>query len=489
VSSWVHQLLRTHDDFDFSLVCILPPGAKPKPVYELPTNVVQVRNIALQHLPRGRRRIADQAALFTGLEPLLGSLHDQFDPGALRSLIELLGRGEGTIGSAVLLDSEEAWQLTARLYQRLFPGGSFLDFFWSFRTILASMYSLLLAGIPEADIYHCLSTGYAGFLGAVAKAITGKPVVLTEHGLYTNERRLELMSSDWFREVDRTNLSLVSSRLELRDYWIGVFQSYSRLCYQACDPVVTLFEENRTVQAAEGAVQRTLRVIPNGIDFERFSAIPRSPHRDGRLTIALIGRVVPIKDVKTFIRACATLVKEFPSLRVIVLGPTDENEAYFKECVALASSVGLERVIAFLGQVSIDQYLPEIDLVVLSSTSESQPLVLLEAGAAGIPVVATDVGSCREIVFGRPDEQPSLGQGGAISRVADAKGLAEAIGSLLRNQTLMHRCGATLKERVRRYYTKQQQRDAYDALYHELLDPVRPSVGHRVPLREELWRA
>ena len=75
-------------------------------------------------------------------------------------------------------------------------------------------------------------------------------------------------------------------------------------------------------------------------------------------------------------------------------------------------------------------YFPRIHVNVLTSLSESQPLSVLEAGAAGIPTVATDVGGCREILYGRHDEQPALGEGGILTDVASPEQTARAIGAL-----------------------------------------------------------
>src|SRR5581483_346526 len=134
-----------------------------------------------------------------------------------------------------------------------------------------------------------------------------------------------------------------------------------------------------------------------------------------RPTVALIGRVVPIKDVKTFIRACGLLQQQIIELEALVMGPLDEDKEYAEECREYARQQGLESTITFTGKVNVLDYLGRIDVIVLTSISEGQPLVILEAGAAGIPSVATDVGACREIIMGREDEQPALGQGGVVT--------------------------------------------------------------------------
>src|SRR5207249_8690507 len=150
-----------------------------------------------------------------------------------------------------------------------------------------------------------------------------------------------------------------------------------------------------------------------------------------RPSVALIGRVVPIKDVKTFLRACALLKNLVPDIQAYVLGPTDEDSEYFRECENMAGHLGIEDVVNFTGRVKLDDYLGRIDVMALTSISEAQPLTILEAGAAGIPSVATDVGACREMILGRSTESPALGDGGAITPLCNPAATAASIAHLL----------------------------------------------------------
>ena len=93
---------------------------------------------------------------------------------------------------------------------------------------------------------------------------------------------------------------------------------------------------------------------------------------------------MPIKDVKTFLRAAARLRDSIPEARALILGPLDEDPGYYGQCRTLVEHLGLGETVTFTGRVNLDDYLPEIDVVVLTSLSEAQPLVILEAGAAGI---------------------------------------------------------------------------------------------------------
>jgi glycosyltransferase involved in cell wall biosynthesis len=112
----------------------------------------------------------------------------------------------------------------------------------------------------------------------------------------------------------------------------------------------------------------------------------------------------------------------------------------------------------------VDEYLPHLDVVVLTSISEAQPLVILEGGAAGIPCVATDVGACREMIYGGPTEDPPLGPAGEVTPLSNPTGTAQAVARLLADRDYWERASRAISERVRRYY----DRSALDRCYREL---------------------
>ena len=127
--------------------------------------------------------------------------------------------------------------------------------------------------------------------------------------------------------------------------------------------------------------------------------------------VGLIGRVVPIKDVKTFLRAMRGVISAMPQAEGWIVGPEEEDPEYVSECRSLMASLGLEGKVHFLGFQRIQDILPKLGLMVLTSISEAQPLVILEAWAAGTPVVSSDVGSCRELIEGGSAEDRDLGTG------------------------------------------------------------------------------
>lgn len=139
-------------------------------------------------------------------------------------------------------------------------------------------------------------------------------------------------------------------------------------------------------------------MTPNGIKVDTFEGIPgKSEEEEAYINAGAVLRVTPIKDVKTMIQAFAFAKKSVPKLKLWIMGPTDEDEAYAQECFDLVKALGVEDV-EFTGRVNVKDYLGKMDFTLLTSISEGQPLTILESYAAHKPVIATDVGNCRELI-------------------------------------------------------------------------------------------
>jgi polysaccharide biosynthesis protein PelF len=468
VSSWLHDLINAQSHLTFHLIALsADSGPKPRR-YELPPNTIGFTEIALQQTETAMASGPAVAQLISDLEMPLTRL---LSGGGLMDFKDVLGvlQAHRSVASrAALMNSEAAFAMIQRLYHCSAPGNSFLNYFWSWRSLAGGLYSVLLAELPPAKLYHAISTGYAGLTMARAALETGRPGVLTEHGIYANERRIEIAMADWLAESLPATLAIDGRRRDLRNVWTDAFQSYSRVCYEACDQITTLYTGNQVLQCRDGAPPDRLTVIPNGIDYDKFSHIRRDTGRRPP-TVALIGRVVPIKDVKTYIRAAHLLRDMMPSVRVLLLGPTEEDPIYFQECQEMVRQLDLHDSFEFTGRVNIYDYLGRVDVVVLTSISEAQPLVLLEAGAAGIPAVATDVGSCREILLGRNNEDPPLGPGGFVTPLANPLATAKSIADLLKDRELHQRYARAIQKRANIYYNKNVVDQIYRQFYEDHL--------------------
>ena len=478
VSSWIDWLIKQQPQRCFAVVALVANDELLTPCYELPDNVVLFGDLLLSPRLYRPTRLREPPLRVAQIAELICRLVGQGDPDALAELSRLCNgaaeskrctsaaEGPPAVSLEQLLNSRFAWDLVVACYHRLTPQASFPDFFWAWRTLLGGLFAVLTAPVPAARVYHTISTGYAGLFAAHAAMRTGRPAAVTEHGIYTNERRIDLLMAEWIGDTIDPSLSRRDARVDIRGFWISTFEAYARLCYRSCSRITTLYGENQAFQKTLGARVDQLEVIPNGIHFQKFAAV--QPIKERPPTIALIGRVVPIKDIKTYIAAVAALRASTPSLRALLLGPTNEDPDYFAQCRQLVEQLELEETLEFTGKVNIVEFLPQIDVMVLTSISEAQPLVILEAGAAGIPCVATDVGSCREIIEGLPQEEPKLGAGGRIVPLMAPEATAEAIASLLDDETLRRRCGETLRQRVKIYFTSEASAARYSALYDRL---------------------
>lgn len=474
VSAWVDWLMRNLPELSFTVVSLVSGQESRQSRYDFPDNLVRFRELDLQGppAPRWSRRFRPSDG---DVDVLVDTLVAFTKTGALGELGKFLAWMDSCSRPPSFQDltqSEFSWQILCGMYERLMPQASFVDFFWAWRSLIGGLLATAMFPLPRARIYHTICTGYAGLLAARASLQTGRRTLITEHGIYTNERRIEILMADWIVDTVDKGLSLRDRRMDLRDLWITVFESYARACYAACETVTTLYGDNQTLQLALGASPEKLAIIPNGIDLRHFGSVARAgPELPP--TMALIGRVVPIKDVKTFIAAAAAARHAVPGLRALVLGPLDEDPAYVAECRQMVEELGLDDTVRFEGRVDVKSWLSSIHVVVLTSLSEAQPLSILEAGAAGVPCVTTNVGSCREILFGRIDENPACGPGGIVTDVVAPEQIAEGVMALLGDERLRREMGDGLQARVRRFYASEQARDSYRRLYGEAVPAER----------------
>lgn len=462
VSGWTQALIEAAPHLHFNLMSIMPDQTPRTPRYVVPANVVAWTTLALDNGGNGRRARTADPGLVTEIGARFESLIMRPDIDDLHRLARLLAGSQ--ISQSALLDSRAGWRAMEAAATRLLPNAPLLDFFWTWRVMLRSLLTVLTDPLPDASLFHAISTGYAGLLGARAALQTGRPLVLTEHGIYTNERRVELCLADWIYDSGAEGFSTTDRIAALRDLWAALFSSLSKLAYGMADEIVTLYRGNQALQTADGAASQKLRIIPNGVDVARWSAIRPIPASERRPTIALIGRVVPIKDVRTFILACAALRRHVPNMEALVIGPDDEDAAYAAECRKLALAEGLGACMRFTGRADVASYMPSIDVCVLTSVSEAQPLVLLEAGAAGIPSVATDVGCCRDLIEGSPGDDVT-GHGGIVVPVGDSAAAANALSRLLGDEALRRQMGEVMRRRVRQSYDKKRIDRIYNDLY------------------------
>lgn len=478
VSSWMHQIIKGLPEFSFHIIFL---GSEPtlysKPAYDLPDNVVGFEIHYLLPLEDnkiptptvGDRRLFDSWQRFL---TFFNSAKEPIPSELLGEIVEFLGK-KNKLSLTDFLNSRASWDVLIEHYQQQQTNESFVDFFWTYRNIYQALFVLasISQSLPNARAYHSISTGYAGFLGACCRQKSNRPFLITEHGIYTKERKIDLSQVSWITDKhDLLDVSMHKSMDATRQTWTRFFEQLGMSAYHQADRVVALFEGNRQRQHADGATSDKTQVIANGIDIERFSSAYEQRLDIPPMVVGLVGRVVPIKDIKTFIRTLKSAVEKIPTIEGWIIGPAEENEIYAHECRLLISSLGLEDRVKMLGSQNVAEIMPKLGIMMLTSISEAQPLVLLEAMASGIPCIATDVGACSEILNGTVGEDASLGSCGMIIPIASPTVGAKAIVKLFSDAGIWRKTGDIGKTRVAKYYDQELMYDAYRHLYKGAID-------------------
>ena len=333
--------------------------------------------------------------------------------------------------------------------QTRLPTAGFLDLFWTVRSMFMPLLHLITQPIAEADLYHSLSTGYAGVIASLASKKYNKPFVLSEHGIYTREREEEILLSDWIDPY-------------FKPLWISMFNMYSRFSYQSAHRVTSLFGQASNIQQDMGCPPEKCEVIGNGIDVKSFLAIPPKP-ADGWVDIGAIVRIAPIKDLKTLIYTFSNLKQEMNNVRLHIIGPA-EDEEYYEECLSLIDFCGVKDII-FTGVVNTKAYMEKLDFTVLTSISEGQPYAVIESLAAGRPVVATNVGSCRELIEGGTEDH--WGPAGICVPPMHQTELLHAFLDLCRSEGLRRKMAEAGQRRALANYDLNKVLNSYLEIYAE----------------------
>lgn len=478
VSSWIHQLILGLPELTFSVLFIGGQRqAYEKRRYEVPPNVVHIEEVFLEESwQKPGPKPAGHQPSFDELDGLFRYLHhpDKPQPELGAQVLDALAVGRIRLDD--VLRSRASWEALTDGYRQHCADPSFVNYFWTLRTMQSPL--LMLADVarrmPRARVLHSISTGYAGIVGSILKHRWQCSFLLSEHGIYTKERKIDLAQASWIAETNNEALndSLDTGSGYIRMLWVRFFERLGYLIYDSADRIIALYDGNRQRQIKDGANPSRTQVIPNGINLDQWTEVLAGRSPGIAPVVGLIGRVVPIKDVKTFLRAMRGVVTVMPEVQGWIVGPEEEDPEYVAECRSLVVSLGLEQQVRFLGFQRIQEILPQLGLMVLTSISEAQPLVILEAWAAGTPVVSSDVGSCRELIEGGDAADRDLGRAGEVVAIADPQATAQAIIELLRDHSRWTAAQAVGLARVHRYYSEELMIGRYRALYQAAMETV-----------------
>ena len=282
-----------------------------------------------------------------------------------------------------------------------------------------------------ADVLCC--SGYKpDIIGWRAARQAGVPVVSISHG--------------WTAATLKVRLNEMLDRLILR--WMD-----RTVCVSAAQAA--------RVRRA-GVPSERIVVIRNAIDPERFEkSDPQYRHvmqswfsRPRTHIIAAAGRLSPEKGPDQFVAAAARLAKEAPDVGFVLFGDGPLRPAL----AAQIASCGLTGSFVLAGfRTDVERFLPQCDLAVLSSWTEGLPVIVLEALAAGVPVVATAVGGTPEVV--------QDGINGYLVPPGDSAALARRIADVLRDDTRRRAMGEQGRQLIREQFSFASQAHQYQRLF------------------------
>jgi glycosyltransferase involved in cell wall biosynthesis len=446
VSVWCDQLVRGLPEYDFALIALVATGAEPVR-WELPPNVAGLSVLPLWGPPapagRGSRWLRPRSAppVAELIEVLLAppdEAQDRFGA-VMRELFEYAQRenlsAELASEHSVRLLSE-AWRRHWRLDH---PPPTLQDAVTAIQ-LLEHALRPLSHPPPQADVVHAVTNGLGALPALAARWRYGTPMVVTEHGMYMREHYLHSRQDPYRWPVKQLHL-----------------QFLRRLCvlgYAEAAVITPGNVYNKRWEAELGADVSRIRTVYNGVNPAEFPALDAEPEVP---TISWAGRIDPIKDLESLLRAFAVIRADLPAAQLRIFGSTPPGrEPYLARCQALAAELGVADAVTFEGRVAqIRDAYAAGQVVVLCSISEGFPYTLIEAMTCGRPCVATDVGGVTE----------AIGDTGLVVPPRRPAELAAACLALLRDDDRRRRLGAAARQRALEYFTVDRAVSAFDEIY------------------------
>ncbi|MCV7217457.1 glycosyltransferase [Mycobacterium crocinum] len=357
---------------------------------------------------------------------------DSYNFGGAENLIAELGRFEplGLDVSVASLAPEASGRnaLFGRLADaRLKPAYISVRKLLDFRGFLRLVRTLRDA---DVDVVHA-HLGYSAILVPLAARLVGKPVVATLH----LSPQPHSSRGEWLKERMSVRIPARLGRLVLVSQ--HAFDQYAR---------------------RHGPARSTWRVIPNGVNVTRYSA--RGGQRSTERPVwAVVAALRPDKNHVDLIRAWAGVVQVYPGATLLVIGDGPSRA----DIEAAVADAGLEASVQLLGRrEDVPDILRTVDGVVSASVDEALPTALIEAGACGLPVVASDAGGTREIVVD--------GVTGRLVPLRDVPALTAALVEVIGNPYLAARFGAAGRAQAEEKYSMRTWIARLEELYREVID-------------------
>ena len=360
-------------------------------------------------------------------------LNERLDPSRYESRLAAGQVGEAEGDYLALHGADPARFVSIPALGREVEGGRDWTAFWALVRLMRSF---------RPHVVHT-HTAKAGALGRLAATLCRVPVVVhTYHGHVF----------DAYFSPLKTRLVVLAERL---------------LAGRASALVAVTDRVRRDILARGIGRQDRVVVVPLGLDLDPMIA---APARRGELRrelglgadvplVGIVARLVPVKAHETFLQAARAIAPVRPDAMFLIVGDGERRSAL----EAMAGELGLAGRVRFLGwRADLDRLYADLDVVVLTSKNEGSPVALIEAMAAGRPVVSTRAGGVEDVV--------ADGETGRVVPVGDDAAVARAILDLLEHPAEAARLGAAARDAVRARFASARLVADVDRLYRRLLD-------------------
>jgi glycosyltransferase involved in cell wall biosynthesis len=247
-------------------------------------------------------------------------------------------------------------------------------------------------------------------------------------------------------------------------YWLLDLFLMSR-----CDHVIAVSHATKEEMVNGGLPGDRISVIHNAIDTEVWSRQRATISRCDTLgfpnvfpVIGYVGRISPEKDLEAWLRSAALVSRTYPQARFVLVGDGRDG-GLLGSLKHLATDLGIRENVHFLGYVDdLPGIYASFDLFLLSSRREGICNSLLEAMAMEVPVIATDVGGTKELVINE--------ETGYLLKQGDVEGMAKAIITLLRDESLRRNIAVTARAHIENKFSFTSRLRRIETLYERLLD-------------------
>lgn len=447
VSTWCDQLISGLSEVTFDVVAVTG-GTRDRAVYDMPANVDGLQVVPLWGWGSSPSRPNPAVrALFMSLyRPFLWSAlsseprHEDFTR-ALRDLFGFAQRHDLTAA----MQTDEAVSLLSEIWGVVHPETSLrMREAVEATELIEHFLRPLSTPVIRADLCHAVSNGIPVLLALAAKWTHGTPLVMSEHGVYLRERYLS------FRTV--------RYRWPVKAILLAIFRRICSTGYASADQIVPVNFYNHRWETRHGADPDTIATAFNGVHAADYPALVQEPPTP---TIGWVGRIDPLKDLETLLRAFALVRENRPDVLLRLFGPTpDGNERYEASVRAVADELGLGDAVRFEGPVRpVTTAYQSSTVVALSSVSEGLPYTVMEAMMCGRATVSTEVGGVPEVV----------GDAGLLVPPRDPVAFAAACERLLADDDLRLQMAADARERALELFQVDQMLQAFRGIYASTL--------------------